>query len=58
MNWVNDLFGLYLSVGYHFRQVGFSGSGSRVGFFGDPQLVDATVFSGDLQTQAGVHLAL
>lgn len=56
--WVNELFGLYLSVGYHFRQVGFSGSGSRVGFFGDPQLVDATVFSGDLQTQAGVHLAL
>jgi hypothetical protein len=56
--WVNELFGLYLSVGYHFRQVGFSGSGSRVGFFGDPQLVDATVFSGDLQAQAGVHLAL
>lgn len=56
--WVNELFGLYLSVGYHFRQVGFSGTGSRVGFFGDPQLIDATVFSGDLQTQVGVHLAL
>lgn len=56
--WINELLGLYLSVGYHYRQVGFSGTGSRVGFFGDPQLVDATIFSGDLQTQAGVHLAL
>lgn len=56
--WLGDLFGLYLGLGYDFAKISLSGTGTRTRFVDDPELVDASVSSGNLRVGAGALLAL
>ncbi len=56
--WLAGPMGLYLSAVYHYQKIGLSGEGTRTPFVGDPELIDASVFSGDFKLSGGVVLAL
>lgn len=56
--WINDLFGVFGGVAYSYQRVGLSGLGTRVTFEEDPQLLDASVYSGDFKLYTGVHVGL
>lgn len=56
--WFTDVFGVYGGLDYSYQKVGLTGVGSRVAFEADPQLLDATVFSGSFRVFSGLHIAI
>ncbi|MCK6549384.1 hypothetical protein L6R52_26310 [Myxococcota bacterium] len=56
--WFGDLLGAYLGLGYDFAKVSLSGTGTRTRFVDDPELVDASISTGNLRVGVGVLVAL
>jgi hypothetical protein len=56
--WLSETFGVSLSGGYEYMKISMSGPGTRKPFVNDPQLLNASVFSGDWKMTLAAMLAL
>lgn len=55
--WLLDGLAVSVRVGYHRQSIALSGTGTRAGFVGDPDLVDARVAFSDIKMGAGAQVA-
>jgi hypothetical protein len=56
--WFIPVLGVYLDAVYEYQRIGFRDKGTRQRFAEDPELVDATIFSADLELTLGAMLAI
>lgn len=56
--WASREFGFGARLGYEFHRIGFTGTGTRLGFFDDPPLTDAAILASRVQLAVQVYLGL